>query len=150
MEPMLSAELARILRKFIRYSTTHRHVRAQFFGDAPGMLPHFNLFCMVTSGMDQGSYRFEKQSFWEHIQVYQSIFDTIFGSDIEIKLSERGGYKDANGLISRLIHNGEERGIDVPVHIDEPNKDNEYYKGLQFTIKTAIGEKSTLLVMEDL
>lgn len=58
---------------FIRFCTTHRHVRAQFFGDAPGMLPHFHLFCMVTSGVDEGSYSFEKQSLWEHIKVYQSI-----------------------------------------------------------------------------
>jgi len=125
---------------FIRFCTTHRHVRAQFFGDAPGMLPHFHLFCMVTSGLDEGSYSFEKQSLWEHIKVYQSIFKTLFGSDIEIILSERSGYKDSAGLVSRIIKHGNELSMHVSVSAGEPNMENQYYKGLQFTLKTVIGE----------
>ncbi|MBP1994343.1 hypothetical protein [Paenibacillus eucommiae] len=125
-----------------RFSTTHRHVRAQFFGNVPGMLPHFDLFCMVTSGVDQGSYGFEKQSLWEHIQVYQSIFKTLFESDIEVIFSERGGYKDSAGLISRVISHGHELQLkNVKISTGTPNKENQYYKGLQFTIKTVIGDK---------
>ncbi|MFC5649503.1 hypothetical protein ACFPYJ_10230 [Paenibacillus solisilvae] len=123
---------------FIRFCTTHRHVRAQFFGDAPGMLPHFHLFCMVTSGVDQGSYSFEKQSFWEHIQVYRHIFKTLFGSEIEIIFSARDGYKDAAGLVSRIMKHGDELSMNVQVSTGEPNKGNQYYKGLQFTVKTVI------------
>lgn len=125
---------------FIRFCTTHRHVRAQFFGDAPGMLPHFHLFCMVTSGLDEGSYSFEKHSLWEHIKVYQSIFKTLFGSDIEIIISERSGYKDSAGLVSRIIKHGNELSLNVSVSTGEPNMENQYYKGMQFTIKTVIGE----------
>lgn len=125
---------------FIRFCTTHRHVRAQYFGDAPGMLPHFHLFCMVTSGLDEGSYSFEKQSLWEHIKVYQSIFKTLFGSDIEIILSERSGYNDSAGLVSRIIKHGNELSMNVSVSTGEPNMENQYYKGLQFTLKTVIGE----------
>ncbi|MGO4697518.1 hypothetical protein AB4Z50_24850 [Paenibacillus sp. 2TAB26] len=125
---------------FIRFCTTHRHVRAQFFGDDPGMLPHFHLFCMVTSGLDEGSYSFEKQSLWEHIKVYQIIFKTLFGSDIEIILSERSGYKDSAGLVSRIIKHGNELSLNVSVSTGEPNMENQYYKGLQFTLKTVIGE----------
>ncbi|WP_339209268.1 hypothetical protein MHH56_15840 [Paenibacillus sp. FSL K6-3182] len=125
---------------FIRFCTTHRHVRAQFFGDAPGMLPHFHLFCMVTSGLDEGSYSFEKQSLWEHIKVYQSIFKTLFGSDIEIIISERSGYKDSTGLVSRIIKHGNELSLNVSVSSGEPNMENQYYKGIQFTLKTVIGE----------
>jgi hypothetical protein len=126
---------------FIRFCTTHRHVRAQFFGDAPGMLPHFHLFCMVTSGVDQGSYSFEKQSFWEHIKVYQSIFKTLFRSEIEIIFSERDGYKDTAGLVSRIINHGNELSMNVSISKVEPNKENQYYKGLQFTLKTVIDDK---------
>ncbi|NIK80022.1 hypothetical protein FHS15_005206 [Paenibacillus castaneae] len=129
-----------IRNQFIRFCTTHRHVRAQFFGDVPGMLPHFHLFCMVTSGVDEGSYSFEKQSLWEHIKVYQSIFKTLFGSEIEIILSERNGYKDTAGLVSRIIKHGQELSMNVSVSTGEPNKENQYYKGLQFTLKTVIGE----------
>ncbi|WP_239618884.1 hypothetical protein [Cohnella mopanensis] len=121
---------------FIRICTTHRHIRAQFFGNAPGMLPHFHLFCTVTSGIDQGAYSFEKESFWEQIRMYQSIFKTLFGSDIEIIFSEREGYKDSAGLLSRVINHGNE--FDIAISISTSNKENQYYKGFQFTIKTVI------------
>jgi hypothetical protein len=123
---------------FIRLSTTHRHVRAQYFGNVSGMLPHFNLFCMVTAGIDQGSYSFEKQSFWEHIKVYQDIFRSLFGSDIVVVLSGRVGYKDSDGLLQRIIQYGEDRSIKVTLSIKEPNIENQYYKGLQFTVITNI------------
>ncbi len=105
------------------------------------MLPHFHLFCMVTSGVDHGSYSFEKQSFWEHVKVYQSIFKTLFGSEIKIVFSERDGYKDAAGLVSRIIGHGDELSMNIPISIGEPNRENRYYKGLQFTLKTNINEK---------
>lgn len=124
---------------FIRLCTTHRHVRAQYFGNVPGMLPHFDLFGMVTSGVDRGSYSFEKQAFWEHIRVYQDIFQTLFGSEIEVILSERGGYKDSEGLLQRIVEYGKE--ISIKVTIKEPNLANKYYTGLQFTIITNINGK---------
>jgi len=121
---------------FIRLCTTHRHVRAQYFGDAPGMLTHFHLFCMVTSGVDKGSYGFEVQSLWEHIRVYRDIFKSLFHSEIEVILSARDGYKDTDGLLKRIIKHGDENFVKVA--IGEAKKDNPYYKGLQFTIKTTI------------
>lgn len=63
----------------LSFCTTHRHVRAQHFGGAPGMLAHFHLFGMATSGVDQGSYSFELPAFWKHIEVYRMIFKSIFG-----------------------------------------------------------------------
>lgn len=123
---------------FIRLSTTHRHVRAQYFGNEPGMLPHFHLFCMVTAGIDQGSYQFEKQSFWEHIKVYQDIFRQLFSSDIKVVLNGRIGYKDTDGLLQRIVQYGEECSIKVNLSIKEANKENRYYKGLQFTVMTNI------------
>lgn len=122
--------------ELIRFCTTHRHTRAQFFGNASGMLPHFHLFCSVTAGIDKGSYSFEKQSFWEHVLMYQNIFNTIFDSEIEIIFSERGGYKDCSELITKVIDYGEQNNISVS--IGEPYKENQYYKGFQFTIKTVI------------
>jgi hypothetical protein len=122
--------------EYVRICTTHRHVRAQYFGNVPGMLPHFHLFCMVTSGIDKGSYSFEKQSFWEHIMIYQDIFQSLFHSDIEVILSGRDGYKDSEGLLQRIVQYGKERSIKVS--IKESNLENQYYAGLQFTIVTKI------------
>ncbi|MBP1996208.1 hypothetical protein [Paenibacillus eucommiae] len=89
------------------------------------MLPHFDLFCMVTSGVDQGSYGFEKQSLWEHIQVYQSIFKTLFESDIEVIFSERGGYKEYyigdGGFVDwtqKMLENKKERLLISAIGLD--------------------------------
>jgi len=123
----------------LRFCTTHRHVRAQYYGDAPGMLAHFHLFCMVTSGIDQGSYGFELRALWDQIEVYRNIFKSIFNSDIEVIFSERGGYKDSSGFISRMIDHGRNMKLsDVTISIGASHKENTYYKGLQFTIKTVV------------
>jgi hypothetical protein len=127
---------------YIRFCTSHRHVRAQYFGDLPGMLTHFHLFCMVTSGVDQGSYDFETKSLWEHIEVYRIIFHSLFGSQIEVIISERGGYKDSTGLVSRMIEYGDSLKLpDLAISTGAPQTENQYYKGLQFTIKTVIKDR---------
>lgn len=127
---------------YLRFCTTHRHVRAQYFGDSPGMLTHFHLFCMVTSGVDQGSYNFGKKSLWEHIEVYRTIFKSLFSSNIEVIFSERDGYKDSAGLVSRIIEYGDGLDLDgVVISTGDPQKENQYYKGLQFTIKTLIEDR---------
>ncbi|MDM5196518.1 hypothetical protein QUF79_00185 [Fictibacillus enclensis] len=127
---------------YIRFCTTHRHVRTQFF-NKPGMLPHFHLFCMVTSGRDIGSYHFERQSFWEHISIYRDIFQSLFQSDIEVILSGRGGYQDPEGMLRRVVQHGER--FSIQVSIKEPNLENQYYKGLQFTVITKInGEEHNI------
>lgn len=120
---------------YLRFCTTHRHIRTQFFNE-PGMLPHFHLFCMVTSGRDIGSYHFERESFWEHIRIYRDIFQSFFQSDIEVVLSGRGGYKNPEDLLQRVVQHGEQ--FSIPVSIKEPNLENQYYKGLQFTVITKI------------
>lgn len=127
---------------YMRFCTTHRHVRAQYFGDTPGMLAHFHLFCMVTSGVDQGSYDFEKKSLWEHIEVYRTIFKSHFNSNIEVIFSERGGYKDSADLVSRITEYGTCLELnDVVISTGSSQKENQYYKGGQFTIKTVIEDK---------
>lgn len=123
----------------IRFSTTHRHARAQKFKEAPGMLPHFHLFCLVSSGVDQGSYSFEISSFWEHIQVLQTIFRSLFQSEIEVALSVRSGYKDSEGLVRRILRHGELHSMNVAASINPVKQENRYYKGMQFTVITNIG-----------
>ncbi|MGO4548501.1 hypothetical protein AB4Z29_27305 [Paenibacillus sp. 2TAB23] len=123
---------------FLRFSTTHRHIRAQSLSNAPGMLPHFHVFCLVTSGKDNGSYSFEKQAFLEQANVYQALFRKLFQSDIAIVLCARAGYTDSDGLIERIMEYGREHGIKATLSVSASEESNEYYKGLQFTVKTVI------------
>lgn len=123
----------------IRLCTTHRHVRAQYFGNESGLLSHFHLFCMVTSGIDRGSYDFEKRAFWEHVSFYEEVFGKLFNSNIEVMISLHQGYKDSEGFLERLLKYGE--SLDIKVTTGEPNWENNYYTGLQFTIKTIVQGK---------
>ncbi|MCS7462256.1 hypothetical protein N0M98_19120 [Paenibacillus doosanensis] len=123
----------------VRFSSTHRHVRAQKFPNLPGMLAHFSLYAMVTSGKDIGSYGFEKQAIWEHIAVYRQIFRSQYQAEIEIIINARGGYTDSEGLLERIIRHIGEQAPDLTVKVNAASSENAYYKGLQFTIKTTIG-----------
>ncbi|MFK7696293.1 hypothetical protein [Paenibacillus sp. HJGM_3] len=125
----------------LHFCTTHRHVRAQQVPKAPGMFAHFQVLCLVSSGIDRGSYSFEIGAFWEHIRAYRDIFHTRFDSEIEIILNARGGYKNADDLVQRIRRAGEEQSIPVRTAINPAKTDNRYYQGLQFTIKTTIQGK---------
>lgn len=118
---------------FIRFSTSHRHVRAQKF-EQQGLVPHFNIFCMVTSGKDKGSYSFEQQSLFEHIRVYRDIFKTVFNTDITVSLNASRGYADSKGLIQRLSDYMNKQLPEVSLVKNSIERDNLYYQGLQFTI----------------
>ncbi|MCR8632524.1 hypothetical protein [Paenibacillus radicis (ex Xue et al. 2023)] len=121
----------------IRFSTTHRHVRAQNF-NRPGLLPHFHLYAMVSSGKDKGSYSFEKQTLLEHILVYQSIFSSLYHTDVTVKLNRRDGYTDSEGLLQRLSEHLQEAAPAISVIVNMDENSNQYYKGLQFTVTVTI------------
>lgn len=123
----------------VRYSSTHRHVRAQKFPDLPGMLPHFSVFVLVASGRDTGSYAFEKRSIGEHIAVYRQIFRAKYQSEIELIIRPRSGYTDSEGFVNRIVQYIGEQAPEITVTVHPASSDNAYYKGLQFTIKTTIG-----------
>lgn len=121
-----------------RFCATHRHIRAQKF-DRPGLLPHFNLFCMVTSGRDEGSYTFEKQAFIEHVGVYRDLFRTLPDTGIELRLSRRDGYSDGEGLVQRLEEAVAGRFPEIGLRPGAYNADNRYYQGMQFSIFVQAG-----------
>ncbi|MFH5181238.1 hypothetical protein ACHHV8_00515 [Paenibacillus sp. TAB 01] len=121
----------------VRVCTTHRHVRAQHF-QQPGLLSHFHLFCMVTSGQDQGSYAFEKKTLTEHLAVYRDIFSSLFDAEMKVSLNARGGYTDGEGLLHSLSAHLQETVPGLPVIENTTPSANNYYQGVQFTITAVI------------
>jgi hypothetical protein len=124
----------------LRFSSTHRHVRAQNF-NRPGALSHFHLFCMVASGRDTGSYSFEKQSLLEHINVYQKIFMSLFKMNITVSLNGRDGYTDGEGFMHRMMEYIQQKSPEITILENANKAANEYYKGLQFTISVNLNGK---------
>ncbi|PLS08415.1 hypothetical protein [Neobacillus cucumis] len=118
---------------FVRFCNSQRIVRAQSFSKA-GLLPHFHIFSLVTSGIDKGSYSFEKKALTEHFEMYHRIFRTIMNPKITFRFIQTEGYKDGNGLINRITEYIQE----IAPHINLDNNievvENSYYQGLQFKV----------------
>ena len=53
----------------VKLAASHRLVRTQQYDD-PRLLPHFQMFALVSAGRDEGAHRFEASSLPEHIGFY--------------------------------------------------------------------------------
>lgn len=61
----------------VRYSTTHRQVRAQAF-DHPLFTAHFALWCLASGGYDTGNFEFEIKQLAEHLQLHYGLLQDYF------------------------------------------------------------------------
>lgn len=124
----------------LKYCTTHRLIRTQIF-DNPRFTPHFNLFCMVTSGRDRGSLDFEKENLLEHISFYRRILKDLVNIDnFKLKLFKMGSDEVQSNIYTRLVdYIKENLGNSVDIHTDMDRLGNNYYKGIQFKIYINLG-----------
>lgn len=117
--------------KLLRYCTIHRHVRTPTIR-IKGHTPHFKIGCLVTSGVDTGSYAFELTSLEEQVRTW---YDLLRSADrvakVGCKLQGRGGN---SVLLDRMYEHLKERLPDMPIEREIPEKENNYYKGIQFKI----------------
>lgn len=114
----------------MKYCTVQRHVRAQLF-QIKGFSPHFTIGCLVSSGMDTGSFAFEKKAAGEHFSALNDVLTTVFNTGpVRFRLQKREGYGEhfIPALLDHLNHTLPE----LEVTIDETPGANNYYKGLQF------------------
>jgi hypothetical protein len=123
----------------LRFGTIQRHVRAQAIS-GKGFTPHFKIGCLVTSGVDTGSFLFEKESLSEHVFLMKSIFEDYYKVDqLGFRLICRNGYDDS----TRLAHDVKKylqqtySGIRLSV-IENPEKQLEYYKGIQYKVDITV------------
>jgi hypothetical protein len=71
----------------VKLAATQRVVRAQYFGTAPGMLAHFQLFALVTAGRDTGNRAFERQHLTEHLRFAAAVLSSTGFENAEIRLT---------------------------------------------------------------
>src|SRR5215831_13449699 len=99
MALMIAHECRKGNTNTLRYATTHRHVRAQALAD-PRHTAHFGLFCMVTGGLDRGSFSFEIEQIIEHLQIHLALLSASFDKkDIWMKVQFR---EENESFIQRL------------------------------------------------
>lgn len=119
--------------QIVHYCTTARAVRAQVFSGKRSF-PHFGLFCIVSSGMDSGSYSCEKKLLIKQLNYYKSLFNEKYRAKLSVKLRKRGGYKDIDGFFNKMTELIQNELPEVPISFDLEHEDNNYYKGINFKL----------------
>lgn len=116
--------------RIVRYSTAHRHVRAQYFSN-PAFSAHFGAFCMVSGGYDNGNFSFETEEIKNHFRFYINTLKKEFNNELRIKIYFKNNREDfADGLIGIIINisNG------IPVITNESDDTRNYYNTVRIKI----------------
>jgi len=111
-----------------------RVLRAQVFPARRGYYSHFGIFCIVSSGKDAGSYKCEKNLLAKQLIYYRKLLVEKFNAKLSVVLRKRRGYTDGDGLYASMAKMVNDELPGVPVSLDPEYEDNNYYKGIHFTI----------------
>jgi hypothetical protein len=131
-------------RGLIKYCTTHRQVRGQFFTN-PAHSAHFGLYCMITAGRDLGESKFELLNLSEHLNYYYEMLSKRFDNHkILLRIYTEGHEKTFNGKLKELIRNFVEA---KKLKYEIKPMMNSYYKEVQF--KYFIETKDSMLDVAD-
>jgi hypothetical protein len=119
----------------IHFSAIQRHVRTQPITGS-GFRPHFKIGCFVTSGLDTGNFRFEKEALFEHMRLMNAVFRNFYHvDDLSFRLLCREGYPDALHLANDIKQHVGKQLPDVSIEIvPKPEKEIGYYKGVQYKV----------------
>ena len=121
-------------RNPLHYCSTVRVARAQVFPARRGYYSHFGIFCIVSSGKDTGSYSCEKSLLAKQLTYYRKLLMDKYNAQLAVDLRKRRGYKDCEGFYMSMAEMVYEELPGVPVTLDTEYEDNNYYKGVHFTI----------------
>jgi hypothetical protein len=115
----------------IKYCTTHRHVRGQYFTN-PAFSAHFGVFCMVSGGYDSGGYSFELDQLMDHITFYSNRLLTIFQKeDLFVIVDSR----DKRGIFhTKLKNNIDSVKERIDCQFKALDEKNNYYETVRFKI----------------
>ena len=127
----------------LRLATIQRHVRTQSIS-GKGFTPHFKIGCMVTSGLDEGNFGFEKEALTEHILAMKAIFREYYKVEhLSFRLICRGGYTDSIKLASEIKRFVQQHYPETAIEIVEKSeKEIGYYKGIQYKVDIKWGDKT--------
>ncbi|HZI23538.1 MAG TPA: hypothetical protein VFD46_00590 [Chryseolinea sp.] len=123
----------------IRFATIQRHVRTQTVA-GKGFTPHFKIGCLVSAGLDTGSFSFEKTSLLEHVQMMQRIFlDYYHVEQLSFRFLCRKGYADPLRLAKDVTEFIAQHLPEIVLEIVEsPDKEIAYYTGLQYKVDITV------------
>ncbi len=104
----------------------------------PGLLAHFGIYGMVSSGRDSGSYRCENNLLEKHIAFYDNFFRQHLNTQVAVILRRRKGYTDSLGFLERTGEHIRKALPHIPLEVDNTETDNAYYMGLNFKLMLSV------------
>lgn len=132
---VLALQVARDLRDnanlspVIKYASTHRHIRCQYFDD-PNYTAHFSVFGLVSGGRDQGDFLFEIDQLISHLRILLDIVEGRSSHEFGLRFYIK---KDSAQFIEKLKANLSD--LSQRIHIEFVNDfDHTYYDLVQFNI----------------
>jgi ribosomal protein S18 acetylase RimI-like enzyme len=132
----LALESARRLRTdpslVVKFAVSHRCVRAQLFGEGPGLAAHFRMFCLTSAGHEVKDHGFVVDALIEHIRFHLGAIARIrqrVNSKEEVVLTLRSAPSHAH-LLPRIVS-----ACQGPCDVQQEPLVSNYYDGLRFTIE---------------
>lgn len=129
--------------EMISFSTVQRHIRTQQIG-IKGFTPHFKIGCLVTAGIDRGSYSFEKESLRQHIIAMKELYLNYHKvDDIRFRfLCRKDDYDSSERLAEQVKEFVVSKHADIVVDVIKPDKEIDYYKGIQYKVDIKVRGKT--------
>ncbi len=117
-------------QQVLKYSTTHRHVRGQYFTN-PEYSAHFSVFCLASGGSDRGNYHFELSQLNEHFSILFHLLSRKFpGNQLTVKFYLKSNSEHIQSLVN---NNTDPFWSDKVVEFQE-EFENRYYQTIHFKI----------------
>ena len=130
--------------EMISFSTIQRHIRTQQIS-GKGFTPHFKIACLVTAGVDTGSFTFEKEAMLQHMVAMKELYLSYHKVDgIGFRfLCRKNGYDSSERLAAQVkefaVTKHPELSIDI---VKSPEKEIDYYKGIQYKVDINVKGKT--------
>ncbi|GGJ51366.1 hypothetical protein [Deinococcus roseus] len=121
-------------RERVHLACSHRMLRPQFYQNS-NQIPHFNLFCMVSAGADQGNSDFEFESLVLHLNTLLTALQNFWTQAIPLKLtvSDFPGKNRNQQIEDRVFQALQQQFPDLDCqHDPERTHGQNYYSGLCF------------------
>lgn len=120
----------------VKLCACHRHVRAQALPAIKGFTSHFEVFCAVSAGRDEGDRTFEAKALEDHLSFYQVYLVQLHGLEgVSFTIK---GIRRAEGdtkISQQLFEVTKSRLPHVKLSFEEVNaNDHRYYQHTRFSV----------------
>lgn len=123
------------------FCAVQRHIRTQPL-PSKAFTPHFTIACVVSAGVDKGSYGFECESMHKQTIAWMAVLKEVFGiHEMRLRFLHREGYPDAQALLETVSRSLTDRIPGLAIETIENSGANNYYTGLQFKVVIRVKEQ---------